>query len=343
MKLSRMLFDALASSESVGIDIGDYNVKVAQVEKAPFKQKAIVSLGIGKINPERTPARIVEAIKEACADAKINTKEARASISIPTTIIRYLIMPSMSEGDLAKALEFEIEKHTPYTLSEMSYQYSVLSSLPNKQIMVLLAIAQKKMIQDRISFIKDAGLEVSSVSIDPLAIIKAFNATVPLGKNKIVIAVLDIGYHQSKLVVFSGDVPYFSRDIPVGGHNFNQAIAEKMGIDFAEAERVKYDPRGQEDEIVKIITPHLHNLIDELSLSFNYCERCLQKTISQLYLIGGEAKVNKLDSFFEENFKLKTSLWNPVLSLRLSQGAGHEKQGGLGHLFAIAIGLGVST
>jgi len=86
---------------AVGLDIGNYSVKVCQLGRQDNRFK-LTGLGSGQVDV-LNPKAVVEAIKSACSQAHISTKKVNASVFPEGVIIRYLLLPLMSEDELKKA------------------------------------------------------------------------------------------------------------------------------------------------------------------------------------------------------------------------------------------------
>ena len=324
----------------IGLDIGNFNIKIAQVKKRRFSKERVLSFAIVPIGGDKSKDRIIEAIKEACKNLGLDSKKVNLSIAGPCIMMRYIIIPSMSEKELSQSLEVELEKYIPYKGEDVVVDHRILTKLSDNQILVLLVAAERKLINERVNLIKDAGLEPQLINVDALALIEAFRVILPRPKG--VVAILDIGYQLSKLVVMEDDIPYFSRDIETGEYDIIQMISEKMNIDFDLAKEWGYHPKDKLKEITEIVKPGIDNLLDELFLSFEYCERNLEKKVEQLYLSGGGSKVKVLLESIEKNPNLKIDFWESTQGFKISPSITNEELKEYSPLLAVAIGLALS-
>lgn len=324
----------------VGLDIGNFSVKIAQIKKGPLPGRGGLSFAFAPIQGNKTQGRVSEAIRQAFRSLAIDSNKVNLSISGPNIIMRYIILPVMKEADLAKSLEFELEKYIPYKKEDAIIDHCILSRITHNQMIVLLVAAELKLIQERINLIKDAGLEPQLINVDALALTEAFREVSPHPKG--VVAILDIGYCLSKLVVLENGVPYFSRDIEIGEYDIAQMISEKINIDFALAKELAYNPEDRLKEITEVAKFELNSLLNELSLSFEYCERNLEKTVSQLYLCGGGSKVKIILDFLEKIPNLKISLWDTMQGFKISSSHKAQELEKYGSLMGVAIGLALS-
>lgn len=330
-----------SSSTSVGLDIGHFSVKIAQIKKRAFSKESFLSFAVVPIKPDGSGDKIVEAIKQACQDLAIGSNSVNISVCGSNVLMRYIILPFMSEADLSKSFEIELERYIPFKREDAIIDYRVLANLPNNQMIVLLVAVERWFIQERISLIGEAGLVPRSINVDAFALAEAFQAISP--KVKSVTALLDIGYRLSKLVVLQSNTPYFSRDIEIGEYDIFQMVSEKMGIDFNLAKEWSYLPaEDKARDIAEAVKPTLNSLLSELSLSFEYCERNLEKKVGQLYLSGGGSKIKVLLESLGNIQDLKINVWNPTDGFRVSSSLAPEAVWAYSHLLAVAIGLALS-
>jgi len=341
MPLSSFLKSTFNPIVSIGLDIGNFNVKIAQIEKGRFSKSRLLSFAIVPIEGDKSRDSVIKAIKQAYQDVKGKSKKVNVSISGPNIIMRYIIMPTMKKADLSRSFEFELEKYTPYKKEESVVNYCVLTNLPDKKMLVLIVIVERRIIEERVNLIKDAGLQPQLIDVDALALTEAFKA-VP-SRSKGIVALLDIGYRTSKLVVVKDDIPYFSRDSETGEYEIIQMISEKMDIEFNLAKEWSRNPQESKvKEMAEAIKPVLDTLLDELFLCFEYCERNLQKRIDRLYLSGGGSKAKILLESFEKIPNLKIDFWEPTQGFKVFSSLTTEKVRESTPLLGVAIGLALS-
>lgn len=334
------IFQPFISKVSIGIDIGNFSVKVAQIKQRRFPNELLLSFGIKEIKPEKSHDAIVQAIKEACSDAKIESNKVNLSIYGSGIIVRYISLPQLETDDLAHCMEFELERHIPGDRkNNMIIDYKILYRLPTGQMTVILIAAEQRKIEERISFVRDVGLIPTVINIDALALMDAFKATQLHSKDKGITAILDIGHSVSKLTVFQDNVPYFSRDIDKGVYDLVRIATDRMNVDYSLVnELVSNDPEKSK-ALYDAIKVKLNDLVDELRLSFEYCWRHLQKKVEHLYLSGGGSKLKIIKDVLATNLSLKTDILDVTENFRLPSHIKREDLKDCGSLLTVAIGL----
>ena len=328
-------------SNLAGLDIGNYSIKLVTIKKEPFSKKSLLSFAAVPLPGNASRQNIVDAINQVLIDLPISSKKVNLSISGPKIIMRYIILPVMKESDLAKSLEFELEKYIPYKKEEAVINYHILTRIPNNQMVVLFVAAERKIVQERIDLVKDAGLAPQLITIDALALCEVFKVLLPGYKG--VAAILDIGYRLSKLVVLENNMPFFSRDIEIGEYDIIQMIADKMNASYGTAKG--WACAGDEDkakELTEAAKTELHSLLNEITLSFEYCERNLEKTVKQLFLCGGGSRISIVSGFLERIPNVKANFLDITQGFKVSLPPSMQGVNDHPSLLCVAAGLALS-
>ena len=335
------LFQTVGSDTAIGLDIGTYSIKVAQIRKKRFSHKSFLSFGIKEISEPRSHSSIVSAIKAVCNETRIDSNKVKLSIYGPEIIMRYITLPALESFDLSHCLDFELERYIPgKQRSNMIIDYKILYRLPNNQMVVLLIALDKEIMQERVSLVREAGLDPQSVNVDSLALMEAYKAQGASGKGDEIAAILDIGYSVSKLVVFQADTPYFSRDISTSGvASFLQLVSGHLNLEPAKAREFIFEPGERAKEVFEALRLNLESLRDELRLSFEYCGRNLQKKVSRLYLSGGGSKIKMLAESLSASLNLSALLLDVTGAFVVSSSLSQEKIKELSPLIPVAVGL----
>lgn len=325
---------------SVGLDIGNFSVKVAQLKQSRLSKERYLSFGISEIKGAKSRASVVEAIKAAAGEAKLESNKANLSIYGPEIVMRYITLPCLELKELSHCLDFELERYIPGKKKEgLVIDYKILYKLLNNQMVVLLLALERSIMEERLNLVRDCGLIPNGVNIDSLALMNAFMAAQLNAKYKGVTAILDIGHSVSKLVVFRGDTLYFSRDINNGVYDLVKLACERTNVGFNLINELGPDAREKAQELYAAIRANLNGLIDELRLSFEYCWRHLQQKIGQLYLSGGGSKIKIIENTLASSLSLNVAPIDVTQAFKTAQGIKRENLKESGPLFNVAIGL----
>ena len=212
---------------SIGLDIGTSAIKCIKLKCTKDK----VEMQDFALEPVQSNlAEVLKNIRETKGLQGVNI-----GVSGPSTVIRYISFPKMSEVELKRALKFEAQKHLPFAVEEINLDgYILQEGLPDNKMLVLVAAVKKDLIAQRLKLIEEAGLKANIIDIDSLALVNAFSFNYPEDqafKNKVV-ALLNIGSGMTNLCILENAIPRLSRDIHIAGNNFTQKVIDTMEIDF---------------------------------------------------------------------------------------------------------------
>jgi len=326
---------------SVGLDIGSHSVKVVEIKKDKDSY-VFRGLGFSTVNGNQ-PRDFTDAIKKACEEARISTKKVNASVFSQGTIIRYLLLPFMSREELNRAMNFEIERYIPFGKEEVASDYQVLrEDAGKKNMQILLVATKKKVIEERVKIIEDAGLDPQVVTIDSLILKNVFGVNYPEKKDTTV-GLLNLGTKITNINIVRDNFSYFMRDIQLGGENITHLIKEKLDIPDLEAERLKQEPSEKEDEIFKAIEPILGNLLNEIYLSFDYYESEFGMAVDEVFVSGGTAQLKKLVSFLSDNLGREVNTLDVIKNFSFDRNVSQERLKSMSICLAVATGLALEA
>lgn len=291
----------------IGLDIGTRAIKALEVSSEGGVRR-LIKIHHTEVAPPSGEDKIAAAVKALMDGLRPSVKDVNISLSSPHAIVRFINMPKMSAADLKNSLRFEAEKYIPFNIKEVVTDAAILGFITEdkRQMRVLFAAVKRKILDSRVNMLKNIGFSTSLVDIDSFAFFNAFcNSAGSLDESKS-IALLNIGYSHTNLVVSQGANPFFSRDIQIGAKDMTKDIA---------------------------------NLADELSLSFGYYENQYGKSISEIYISGGAAHLDGILKHFEERFAIKTALWDPFSKFEIGPGIEAKSPEALRPQFAVSAGL----
>ena len=328
--------------EVVGLDIGNFNVKAAQLKKDGDKFN-LSGLGFCRVN-SKDRKDVIEAIKKTVDEVKITTKKINASIFPEGVIVRYLLLPNMSTEELNKAMNFEIERYVPFKKEEVVSDYLILGEDTSKKNMkVLLVAAKQEFVDNRVSLIRDAGLEPELITIDSLVLRNCFRLNYP-DKKDTTVGLLNMGSKLTNINIVRSDFSYFMRDVQIGGSNITYLIKEKLGINEAEAESMKCNLNAEKNqEIIKVIEPVLGNLLNEIYLSFDYYESEFGLVVDEIYISGGASNLSFIKEFLKENLGREIFQLDSRKNLILESDISPQKTESLFSFLPVCIGLALES
>ena len=140
-------------------------------------------------------------------------------------------MNKLSAEDAQQAIVWEAEQHVPYDINDVSLDFEILGDAPqdDKQMQVLLVAAKKDMVLTFADLIREAGLSPVVIDVDSFAIQNALSANYDFAPDE-VIAILNVGAEITNINIVQNGVPYFTKDLQLGGHTFVDAVQRRYNV-----------------------------------------------------------------------------------------------------------------
>jgi len=336
-KLIKRFIPSTPESPSVGLDIGASECKLVELIKSEDSFE-LLSWAIEPVKNDDVSAtvqRILEPLEIPC-------KSPYTAVSGKGTLIRYIDMPRMTIEDLRNSFSIEADKYFPFAQDQIYTDCYILDPQgKEKRMSVMAAAAKREMIDQRIKLLTEAGLHADFIGINPIALANVLNV-LGLEEEKdedAVMAVLDMGESVSNLTIIIDKLPWFTRDIFVGGRDLTKSISNALGISFEDAEKLKSQPGKRLAEVIAACESAVMNMVQELRLSFDYFTTERSKEITKLLLTGGGSMLEGISEAFEKNLEVKVNKWDPLESLQVSSEISKEDLDKKSLKLGVALGL----
>ena len=333
------------TSEIFGLDIGSSAVKALQLRESGGSFK-LAALGIAPLPPDaiadgtiKDPPTVVEAIKTAASKAGVKTTETAIAICGRELIIKKVEIPVVPAKDVPDVVQLEAEHHIPFAIEEVFLDYHSVGQHDGVMDLILVAVKKSKVLKYA-AVVEEAGLVPVIVDVDSFALGNQFELNFPDERSEAV-ALIDIGASIMKTNVVRGGSTIFARDIPFGGNNYTQAIAQQLKIPFEQAEAAKL---GRDVGVRwEAVVPALEAVSRELSLevqrTFDYFASTAEsERIGKIVLAGGCALLPGLNDYLSSNWGIPVELARPFERIEVDP-AFAEEVNTAGPALAVAVGL----
>jgi Tfp pilus assembly PilM family ATPase/Tfp pilus assembly protein PilN len=163
LKINKIIgFPIVSRPKRVAIEFASDWVKIAESVWTPQGYK------LAKLKAKRM-VDIKDNLSSALLELfnQMNIKKGAVTLIIPRHLVtlKYLELPSTENKEIQEILDLQITKQTPYSRQEIVYGFKVIKGKKEGYSNVLLAIAKKSVIEERLNLLKGLGLEPESVVI----------------------------------------------------------------------------------------------------------------------------------------------------------------------------------
>ncbi len=340
------LFGRLSRKKEIfGLDIGSSAVKVVQLDGSgrdfellahsivPLPREAIVE---GQI---RDAGAVANTIRDAVARAGVKATDATISISGRELIVKKVQLPKATPREVADAIQLEAEHHIPFAIDEVFLDYQVVRESGNSMELILVA-AKKSKVAEYFAVAEEAGVNPVIVDLDGFALQNQYELNAEDDADDAV-ALIDIGASIMKTNVIRGGTSIFARDIPFGGTNYTQAIAQRLNIPFekAEAAKVGLGAGVNWDDMIPALEAVSRELSLEVQRTFDYFASTAEsERIGKIVLSGGCSRLPGLDEFLSSSWGIPVEPAKPFQKIRHDP-AKAQDLAAAGPALSIAVGL----
>lgn len=312
----------------LGVDLGATSIKIVELKEEAGRARLLTygyteqSIGYPEKEFTETPERAIDLIKKICVKARTVSKQAVAALPSASVFSSVINIPAAPGKDLAEAVRWEAKKIIPLPLEEMILDWKVLTPetaagvtppvAPQKTTRVLLTAAAKNLVKKYLDIFKGAGLNLVSLETETFALVRAL-----VGVDKSTVIVVDMGAASTAISIIENGVPFLNRSLNVGGINITKEIAASLGIDFNQAEQMKYDvgmSPGAGGGVSKIVERALSMLLNEIKYCANIYqnqEGGTEKKIEKVILTGGGALLPNFVEYLSGALNMRVYAGNP--------------------------------
>ena len=324
--LSADLSSLLSSKRQlIGLDIGSSAIKLVQLKEVKGRY-VLQKCGVKPLEPEvivdgtvMDEGRVVVAIRELMTEQGIKNKHAAISISGHAVIVKKISLPPMPDNELAEQVKLAAEQYIPFDINEVNLDFHVLNGAESSddgdgQMSILLVAAKKDKVNELCELVKTAGLSPSVMDVDAFAIQNMHEVNYPVTKGDVT-TIVNIGASVMNVNIVQSGASLFTRDIPLGGNRYTEAIQRELGMSFEEAEEVKKSerPSGSHEEVIRSVMESLNaEVASEIGRTIDYYKSTTgDGDVERLLLCGGGAKASGLLAQLRDRMRVKVELANP--------------------------------
>ena len=320
------------SKYPIGLDVSDYSLKLIQLNK--IGRETINIQAISKVNIPKglieggeivNKIKVIEAIKtllDKPLKGKITSRDVVACLPETKTYLK-LIEIEKSPNNINQVIESEIEKHIPLSLDDIYYDWQVIKSTRETD-MILIGACPKKIVKQYIEVFKEAKLSIVGFEIEAIAIsrslLKEESPKIKKNHNKGNYLIIDIGKKRTSMFVYSKNSPLFTLSLPLSGELINSHISQSLEIDENQAEKAKIicglDKSKAKGIIRNIISDTIDNIVEKIDESIDYYNHHFPNKgkIEQILICGGGSSIKNIDSYIEEATSIKTNKGDSLLN-----------------------------
>jgi len=355
------LFSGNQNKSVLGIDIGPSSIKVVQLKRQ--KGRAIletygelslgpyVGLEVGRAT-SLTTEQLAQAVTDVLRESNTTTKSCGISIPMGSSLVSFIKLPKVDEGQLAQMIPLEARKYIPVPISEVSLDYMIIpknestaSEYQNseekpeeKTIDVLLVVIHNDSMARNKEITKTVGLDTGFSEIEIFGSMRSVlePGTAPQ-------MIIDFGSGSTKIYIIERGILRTSHMISRGSQDITLAISKSLGISVDEAEKMKRDrgllkKEGEQMDVNEITSLTLDYIFSEIGRVLLTYQKKNGRNVSKVFLTGGGVLLKGFKEKAESSFNVPVVMADPFSKVEYPAFLESVlKQAGPS--FAVAIGL----
>ena len=294
-------------------------------------------------------ASLADTVKEMMAEK--GWKPAPLHVMLPgqTVFPRFMKIPAASTDLVDNMVRDEAAENLPFPLDQVVWDYWRLGTDESGELDALIVATKSETAVDAAALADAIGCPLALVDAAPLALYNSVRFNCPDADGCTL--VLDVGARATNLVFVEGS-KVFMRTIPIAGNTVTNEIARSLGVEPAEAERIKRDigfvalggtyavaDDETADRVSKVVRNVATRLHSEVNRSINfYRSQQGGSAPDRVLLTGGSALTRHLDTFFQEKLGVETSFFNPFTNVPVDPSLENDAEG----LFPMAAIVGLA-
>lgn len=309
----------------VGLDIGSSGIKLVQLKESRGRY-VLQKFGFKALEPEvivdgtvMDEGRVVSAIKELFEETNVKVKQVAVSISGHAVIIKKISLPPMPDEELEGQVRLAAEQYIPFDINEVNIDFSVLPTSEGSEdaqgeMSIILVAAKKDKINELTELVKGAGLFPIVMDVDAFAIENMYSINYPVSQDETT-ALVNIGASVMNINIIRAGTSLFTRDIPIGGNRYTEAIQREMGMSYEEAEETKKGERSagsNQAALATVVDSVNAEVASEIARTIDYFKSTMSDAdVQHVLLCGGGSQIKGLLTQLKDRMQAVVEMANP--------------------------------
>lgn len=313
----------------IGVDVSSSSVKMVCVSKKgsqytlegfaiePVPMGAITEGNI--VNLEAVAGALVKC--HSALDVSIKT----VAIALPNNMViqkKISVDKNLTEEEIYDAVETEANQYIPFPIDEVNIDWQIVGESKNNQEEneILITVAKKENIEDRVACLEAAGLKAQIITTEMFSLMGAVEFISNFLEHKEVpIVLIEGGHHFTNVNIFQNGVNVFTKDLSIGAFYITEQISNIYNISLEEAENVKRDNGASIDNYYEhVLNPFITSFTNEVNRAIQFY--CAQSSLNVGYVVlsGGVAALPNIDISIANTVGVETFKANPFINMNMS-------------------------
>lgn len=364
-KLPPLKIPGLHSTDSIGIDLGSYSIKIVQLKSQAGKHTLVrwsviplitgANAEKGELSPEEKKADIIHLLRSYRGSGKGIPRNAVTSVSGTAVIVRYVKFQKLTRKELSKTVKAEAEPYIPFNIEEVYIGFHPLRDVTEEgkpKMETVLVAAKKDFVNQRIEILESSGFKPAVIDVDAFDLESSYEIFKEPDAPEETVLIANMGYSKTNFVIIEKGFLIVVKDSPISGISLTKGISKNLGVEAPIAEKLKlthgilYKPEEKETAVSQdnkealgvsdVATAVVKEIASEIKKVIQYyVTQGKDKKIDRVLVAGGCSNIKNFVPYFADELNLPVAKLNPFTKIAGTQAIPEEYQTSL----AIAAGL----
>jgi type IV pilus assembly protein PilM len=295
-----------------GIDIGQCALKALKLRLAGEGQVEAVAFDLIEhpkllSQPDAEPDELVRAALEKFA-SRNDWQGDRFVLGVPgqQTFARFCKMPPVEQKKIPDLVKFEASQQIPFDIEDVVWDYQAFSAEDSPDLEVGIFAMRKDLIRKQIELLGEVGISPAIVQTIPSALYNFSRFELPDGEDGTAAVIINVGAQNTDLVVVEPNSAW-TRNIPLGGNAFTEALVRAFKLSFAKAESLKRTAAASKyaRQVFQAMRPVFAELVAEIQRSIGfYSSTHREVELKRVIVLGNAFRLPGLQKYLENNLTI---------------------------------------
>ena len=330
----------------IGLDIGHDGIKMLQLDSIGKAVSAVAGAcwrfpdNVGT-DPALRRRFAVDAVREMLAAGGFKGRSVVTCLGFDEMTVKQVRLPHMSDEELKSAVRWEADERFGFQVDPDLLHYVVAGEVRQGSEFrdeVILMGARAETVDEHLKMLEEMRLVPVCVDAEPACLFRPFERYLRRqGDVDQVTVLVDVGASAARVLFGRGRQVKFIKSIPIGGRRLTEAVAERLGLEFDQAwrlrRRIMRDGRdggapavqaaGGEKAyraVYDAIRPVVEEIAREVGLCLRYCAVTFRgDRWDAATLVGGEAYDPCLRELMGDHANVRCQIGQPLAGIDVSQ------------------------
>ena len=296
-----------------GIEVGQCALKGVKLRPAEGGKVELVAFDLiehPKIlsQPDADPDELIHAALEKFA-SRNDWQGDLFVIGVPgqQTFARFCKLPPVDAKKIPEIVRFEASQQIPFDMEDVVWDYQVFQTEDTPDVEVGIFAIRKDLVRKHLEYFGGVGIGPTAIQTIPSALYNfcRFDAQEAVDEDTATV-IIDVGAQHTDLIVVEAESAW-SRNIPLGGNSFTEALVKAFKLSFAKAENLKRTAATSKyaRQIFQAMRPVFADLVAEIQRSIGfYSSTHRDVELKSVLACGNAFHLPGLQKYLENNLTI---------------------------------------